>query len=334
MKKQIWLILFAGLLCFWLVSCTTGGKNPAISGTAQDSAPEITSGDPDPGLPDSKTPVDLLLFMGGTNMAGRGNAADSTPGTEGHAFEFRAISDPTRLYPMTADFGKAENKPYGIDDGALKTGSMVPAFCEAYYEKTNTPVIAVSASEGGTTVGDWSAGNGRVEDAAERLSIAVSWIRQSDEYEVRHIYMVWCQGDADAEAGTDANTYRSRTEAVFKAMSRRGVEKCFLIQTGAGVTKPAQYLAIRETQTNLCRNNRSFVMVSALFSELNGMRTEAGGYTQQAYNLVGADAGMWAASYVLDPKHYSFTGGSSEPAEENQYNGSGIELPVDTWRHG
>ena len=274
----------------------------------------------------------MVLFIGGTNMAGRGDAASSAECAEGHAYEFRAISDPTRLYPMTAEFGSAENKNYGLQDGGRKTGSLVPAFCEAYYQSTQTPIVAVSASEGDTTVQDWGAGKGKLEDAAERLAAAVEFIDQSGTYRVRRVLAVWCQGEADAEAGTVAADYIRGVEALFGALFRRGLETCLVIQTGASVAKPVQYEIIREAQLQLCSENDRFVMISDAFAGLLEMTAEGGGYTQEAYNLVGTGAGENAARYVLDPEGYTFVSASAEVEEEDQYNGPGIELPVDVWK--
>ena len=76
---------------------------------------------------------DLFLFMGQSNMAGRGITSEKwpqkapVPDTEAGA-EFRAVSDPSRLYPVREPFGAQENRTPGINDGSMKTGSMVSAF--------------------------------------------------------------------------------------------------------------------------------------------------------------------------------------------------------------
>lgn len=77
--------------------------------------------------------VDLVMFMGQSNMAGRGTAsqAPKVPITAG--YEFRAISDPTMLYQIVDPFGVNENNAAGINEPGMKTGSMVPAFVNAYY---------------------------------------------------------------------------------------------------------------------------------------------------------------------------------------------------------
>ncbi|MFK3936206.1 sialate O-acetylesterase [Alkalihalobacillus sp. NPDC078783] len=95
--------------------------------------------------------VDLVLFMGQSNIAGRGVAEDAPRVAEGHGFEFRAITDPTRLYPVTEPFGVNENKDDGITE-ETKTGSLVSAFINEYYSITKVPIVAVSASKGGSSI--------------------------------------------------------------------------------------------------------------------------------------------------------------------------------------
>lgn len=92
---------------------------------------------------------DLILFAGQSNMAGRGNAGKEMSCEACMGQEFRAVSDPARLYPIEEPFGIRENTRDGMDDGRKKTGSMVCAFVRKYYELTGHAVIAVSASKGG-----------------------------------------------------------------------------------------------------------------------------------------------------------------------------------------
>ena len=88
--------------------------------------------------------VDLFMFMGQSNMAGRGIVTEKYPEkapslTKGAGYEFRAVSDPNQLYPISEPFGHNENHNNGIDDKNLKTGSMVTAFTNAYYKNTGIP---------------------------------------------------------------------------------------------------------------------------------------------------------------------------------------------------
>ena len=100
-------------------------------------------------IKNSKT-VDLFLFMGQSNMAGRGIVSEkwAQPAPqimEGAGYEYRAISAPDKLYPLTEPFGRQENAEDGINDGNMKTGSLVTAFVNACYQKTGVPIVGVSA---------------------------------------------------------------------------------------------------------------------------------------------------------------------------------------------
>jgi len=80
---------------------------------------------------------DLFLFMGQSNMAGRGISNEkwvqkSPEIIEGAGYEFRAVSDPERLYKINEPFGVNENNTEGIWEPGLKTGSMVTSFINAY----------------------------------------------------------------------------------------------------------------------------------------------------------------------------------------------------------
>ena len=57
--------------------------------------------------------VDLVMFMGQSNMAGRGTASEAPVVPKGYGYEFRAISDPTKLYDIVEPFGVNENNANG-----------------------------------------------------------------------------------------------------------------------------------------------------------------------------------------------------------------------------
>lgn len=128
--------------------------------------------------------VDLFLFMGQSNMAGRGVTTEEHPECvpalkEGAGYEYRAVSSPDRLYEISEPFGYCENRKDGIDDGAMKTGSLVTAFVNAYYENMGVPVIAVSASKGGSKISQWQPGGAFLSDAISRLDAAVLFLKSN-----------------------------------------------------------------------------------------------------------------------------------------------------------
>ena len=69
----------------------------------------------------------LMMFMGQSNMAGRGNAAEAPELTQGAGYEYRAVTAPDRLSVLQEPFGKNENNARGVTEPGMKTGSMVSA---------------------------------------------------------------------------------------------------------------------------------------------------------------------------------------------------------------
>lgn len=62
--------------------------------------------------------VDLIIFMGQSNMAGRGIADAAHPQpvprlTRGGGYEYRAVSDPENLHVLREPFGLQEDRPGG-----------------------------------------------------------------------------------------------------------------------------------------------------------------------------------------------------------------------------
>ena len=89
------------------------------------------------------TTYDLFLFAGQSNMAGRCIACTQFPEgatdlISGAGAEFRAISDPTRLYPIAEPFGALENNPTGIFQPILRNAPVCNNF-----ENTNLKITAL-----------------------------------------------------------------------------------------------------------------------------------------------------------------------------------------------
>lgn len=144
MKKKI--VLFLLVTVFFLASAffvgCAGSEDKSEEDPGQTEQPDGDEGgdgsgegsntDDDEGTrEDLGEDVDLVLFIGQSNMAGRGVASEATTVGEGHGFEFRAISDPTRLYPIEEPFGVNENNSESGVNENKKTGSMVSAICES-----------------------------------------------------------------------------------------------------------------------------------------------------------------------------------------------------------
>jgi hypothetical protein len=243
--------------------------------------------------------VDLIMFMGQSNMSGTGESGKAPDVIDGAGYEFRAISNPTRLYPLTEPFGEKENKEDGVDDQDLKTGSLVSSFVNSYYSTTGIPVVAVSASAGGSTLHSWRKDGELLPDAVERYNTAKNWLSDNG-YKIRHSYMVWLQGESDGNKQTEKEEYITSIKDSVSVMQENGIEKCFIIRIGIRTEEPGMYDIIIEAQTELCRDNEDFILIStkAVELEILGLMRDEVHYTQGGLNLIGEEAGANAAYYV------------------------------------
>lgn len=254
--------------------------------------------------------VDLVMFMGQSNMSGTGDSEKAPVVIEGAGYEFRAISDPTKLYPIEEPFGQNENNEEGVDDEDLKTGSLVSSFVNSYYSGSGVPVIAVSASAGGSTLHSWREDGVLLPDAVNRYNMAKEWLTDNG-YVIRHSYMVWLQGESDGNKQTSKEDYIVSMKDIFSIMKDSGVEKCFMIRIGIRTQEPGMYDTIIEAQTELCRDNKDFILVSTKAVELErlGLMRDEVHYTQGGLNLIGEEAGANMAYYVktgMTPSLYDY----------------------------
>lgn len=250
--------------------------------------------------------VDLFLFMGQSNMAGRGIVNDTWPEKaprvlEGAGYEYRAVSDPDSLHLLEEPFGRLENREGGIHDGSMKTGSMVAAFVNAYYERTKIPVVGLSASKGGSSILEWQPQTAYLTDARRRLDDARGFL-VSHGYEIRHIFMLWCQGETDGDHKMAAQDYQMYFSRMWDVMKEGGVERCFLVRIGNyNGDQDISYDAIMEAQDQLPGLCKDVTVVSECLAGMKerGLMKDFFHYYQKAYNEAGKEAGENTAEYVL-----------------------------------
>lgn len=253
---------------------------------------------------------DLFIFMGQSNMAGRGVTSqtwsETAPTITYEAgYEFRAISDPTKLYPIAEPFGVNENNVNGINDGNSKTGSMVTAFANEYYAYTKKSIVGISASVGGTSSADWLPTGTLLPDAIQRFTSAIAYLN-ANYIPIRHKYMVWCQGESDGDSNVAKETYISNFNTIINAMKTVGIEKCFLVRIGNRNVdaEDTKYSTIIEAQTEIAQTNKDVVMISTDFAGMKerGLMKDSFHYYQAGYNEVGRYAGVNAAFYANNGK--------------------------------
>ena len=159
--------------------------------------------------------VDLMIFMGQSNMLGLGNISSDledqilaikNENNQSINKEFKLYEDNSekivskRLIDLSEPFGTYQNYK---EDGtqSQSTGSLVTALTNAYYKETGIPVVAISSTVGGKSVYSWwnrETGNDLgLQDAEEKYISAVNYLEENG-YTIRNKYMIWCQGESDS----------------------------------------------------------------------------------------------------------------------------------------
>lgn len=247
--------------------------------------------------------VDLVMFMGQSNMAGRGAASDAPVVPKGHGYEFRSISNPAKLYDVIEPFGVNENNSLAINEPDMKTGSLVSSFIIEYYKSTRVPIVGVSASKGGSSVNEWQPEGSYLNDAISRFKTARTYLLNNGG-KVRNRFMVWCQGETDGDNGMSGIEYKTKFQTMMETMFDNGIEECFIIRIGNHRDLPMQYSDIIKAQTEFCKEHENAILVSTKFDKMvaMGLMKDPFHYKQSAYNIVGEEAGRNTAFYIVNNK--------------------------------
>ena len=245
--------------------------------------------------------ANLLLFAGQSNMAGRGAAALAPAVPAGVAWEYRAVTQPHALVPLTEPFGQNEDNPDGVYEPGKKTGSLVSAFVNACYAVTRTPIVGVSCAKGGSGIDEWRPGGPYFADALDRCRRCAALLQEA-RIAAAGSYLVFLQGCTDGDNGMPAAEYRRKAAQFFDAfLAESGLRACFLIQIGNRRDDPLRYRGIRQAQAALAAADANVRLVSdslKSFAAL-GLMKDTFHYTQEGYNRVGAEAGANAGREIL-----------------------------------
>lgn len=254
--------------------------------------------------------VDLILFAGQSNMTGRGNKDLAPKLTDGAGYECKTVTNVNKLEPVTEPFGLGQDSG-SMQDGDLRTGSMVTAFVNEYYKRTQVPVVGVSATVVGSGRVSWSTTH--YKEAAKRLNKAQKALKKKG-IKVRHIYMVYMQGENDGFAKSTTKEYTKSLKLMYSNMKKRtDVEACMIIRIGSYIPQPSLYNKVIKAQTQLCKTDEDFVLISAKAASFSSSYYQEDGLhlTQKGLNVLGKDAGKYAAFYATtgvepsmkDPKY-------------------------------
>jgi len=243
--------------------------------------------------------VDLIFFMGQSNMSGAAGDATLAPYVSEEAgMEFRAVSDPTTLYPITEPFGINENRPGGLNEyPGAKKGSLVSAFINEYHEETGRKVIAVSMSMGATDMDTWMSA-GVTSDIKQRFDTSVSYLKNNG-YTIGHMYAVWLHGESDAIKGTDPEVYRTDLDSIMRPLFIGGVRKVFLIVPGRTIDYRDIFLDIINVQKQICAESDYYALATTVLTRVSTeYMKDQYHYNQHVLNMVGIEAAKAVAYYT------------------------------------
>jgi len=250
---------------------------------------------------DGKIVIDLVFFMGQSNMSGAGGDASLAPQVpEGHGYEFRTISDPTRLYPIEEPFGKNESFIGGICDlPGAKKGSLVSTFAEEYYRLTGVPIVGVSASQGASTTEIWQS-PGFQADMKERYQRAVVWLEASGYY-IRNRYAVWFQGESDAANHVNPDVYNTNMDNIIRPLFISGLNKVFIITPGRTLSIKYYFADIIQEQLDMCKESGYYALGTNVLTAVSAEHmVDEWHYDQQTLNLLGIETARSVACYTLN----------------------------------
>ncbi len=227
-------------------------------------------------------------------MSGRGGNARSAPKVPvDKGYEFRYGLSPTGLYPITEPFG-IYSAGQLCDLPALRGGTLVSSFANAYYNGCGVPVMAFSAARGGTGISYWQDPKVQQELVAKYDTIR-SWCAANNVV-IRRSYAVWLQGETDAVAHVSRTTYKMGLKRTFDRLFSKGLEQVFVITIGQYGGLPGIYDEVAAAQMELCNENPKFTLGSAALRTLpETYLTDGCHYNQAALNIVGTECGNVAA---------------------------------------
>ncbi len=274
----------------------TEGLGDTFSG--QTNPPDTKESEPEEEKEEIKD-IDLIFFMGQSNMSGAGGDAASAPHvSEDAGAEFRAVSDPTRLYPITEPFGENENDPTGLFEyPGAKKGSLVSAFVNEYHERTGRKVIAVSISKGATDMSAWTA-PGVTADIKRRFDTTVSFLKNNG-YNIGHMYVLWLHGESDGIIGTDPEVYRTALDDIMRPLFIGGLQKVFIIMPGRTIDYRDIFLDIINAQKRICAESAYYAVATTVLTKVSPeYMKDQYHYNQHVLNMTGIESAKAVAYYT------------------------------------
>ena len=248
--------------------------------------------------------IDVLIFGGQSNMQGETEGLPENNKPVQGALEYRFLTD--ELIPVQHPFGETIGGDVLFQAHQGNSGSLGPACCRTYVEKTGREIVAIQVARGGTMISEWLNGTVRYKTAVNKLRAGLAKAREIGE--IGKIYYLWLQGESDAIDHTPEETYMQRLTEFKNDMKRElGIDKFGIIKVGY-FCLPVHWITwddaeakkwdetIMRAQERLVENDEDFVMLTRICTQLSLNEKyinpfEAGHYNNQAMEMIGSAAG-------------------------------------------
>ena len=247
--------------------------------------------------------VDIIVFAGQSNMAGAGGWSSGAPvPTKGTAYEFNLVSEDNRkLVPLQEPFGNGTNKSHIVNGKFVSgNGTLSSAFAIAYYKQTKVPIVGIPAAWGGTSSRQWLK-DGLLSATLKRMKKAKKYLKQN-KIKIRHIYVVWYQGESDGQYAVTAESYIKNMKKIWKKFKKSGAEKIFMIKIAQQVDMLGQNDTIQGAQEKLCKTNKNFIMATkapaSMHENFFKWYSDVVHINQKGLNRIGKLAGKKAGKYA------------------------------------
>ena len=255
-------------------------------------------------IPGLAQPKRLFLLAGQSNAVGHGSADSSVRCAPGMAYVYRSASD--SLVPLADPVGTDE-PPFQ----AAKTGSIAPAFAEAYYRHTGQQIIIVSAGRGGASCHRQAeiTGSGTWDTQGQLLlfEAAVTQLQQASRKTGEPVSgIIWLQGERDANAInagqlTPAAYQLALTDLIGRFRSWLGSNvRFYIVQTGHYTGHPV--LGFDQVQDAQASVGRTLQNVHVVYRDTDrftqkGWMTDAIHYNQTGLNHIGRSIAQTIADF-------------------------------------
>ena len=161
-------------------------------------------------------------------------------------------------------------------------------------------VLAAHVAKGSTQISEWLPGTKGYEVIINKGNGAVAYVKQHGQ--IGRIFFVWLQGESDAIARVSKDDYKNKLKVLNQALrTDLGIECFGLIRVGR-FTRDERDLEIICAQNEICNEQKEFLMLTEIATELNEQEEYMnpyvkGHYSAKGLETLGAAAGKRFAEY-------------------------------------